>query len=131
MLQIMRQHRLRSPLVRLLLLTMVLRALVPVGFMPAANGDWPGLQICGSAAALLAGTDGAGVLTPDGGATHPGTAHESCPFASSPAAAPAPQLVSTSVLDPVADAPPAHPALVLPAPAFARAHPPRGPPSPV
>lgn len=128
MLQAIRQHRVRSPLVRLLLVTMVLRALVPVGFMPAADAGWPSLQICGPAAALLAGAEGA--PSADGATTHPGTAHEACPFALSPAAAPLPPLVFADLFVPAAAAAPDEPSLIPPARAVFRAHRPRGPPSP-
>lgn len=128
MLHRLRQDRLRSPLVRLLLVAMVVRALVPVGFMPAASAGWPSLQICGPAALLLSG--GGLASSQDGGATHPGTAHEACPFALSPAAAPLPQALSAALFVPAASAPPDEPSLIPAARAVFRAHRPRGPPSP-
>ncbi|MFO1375898.1 MAG: hypothetical protein U1F14_02685 [Steroidobacteraceae bacterium] len=128
MLQGLRHHRLRTPLVRLLLVAMVLRALVPVGFMPAADAGWPSLQICGPAAMLLSGGDDLSAQA--GGATHPGTAHEACPFALSPAAAPLPPLVFADLFVPAAAAAPDEPSLIPPARAVFRAHRPRGPPSP-
>jgi len=129
MLHRLRQHPLRSPLVQLLLVAMLVRALVPVGFMPAADNGWPALQICGPAAALLAADEGA--LLTDGGTTHPGSAHEACPFALSPAAAPLPPLSTAAVFLPVASSAPDDPALTPAASAAPDAHRPRGPPSPV
>jgi len=128
MLHRLRHDRFRLPLVRLLLVAMVVRALVPVGFMPAASAGWPSLQICGPAALLLAGDDTTSLLT--GGATHPGTAHEACPFALSPAAAPLPQVLSAALFVPAASALADEPSLIPAARAVLRAHRPRGPPSP-
>lgn len=128
MLHRLRQYPLRSPLVRLLLVAMLVRALVPVGFMPAADAGWPALQICGPAAALLAADDSA--LLTDGATTHPGSAHEACPFALSPATAPLPQFSSVATFLPVALPAPDEPALAPPARSAVDAHRPRGPPSP-
>jgi hypothetical protein len=129
MLHRLRQHPLRSPLVQLLLVAMMVRALVPVGFMPAAENGWPALQICGPAAALLAVHEG--VLLTDSGTTHPGSTQEACPFALSPAAAPMPRLSTAAVFIPVASPAPDDPALAPAARAAPDAHRPRGPPSPI
>lgn len=125
MLQRFRHGGLRPPLMRLLVVALVMRALVPAGFMPASMAGWPALQICGPAAGLLAG-----LIDEGGGAPGTGAAHEVCAFASSPSAAPLSQPQPVSTLNPVADAAPefhvpASTALSLP-----RAHRPRGPPSP-
>jgi hypothetical protein len=73
------------PIVSLLLLVLVARALVPVGFMPAGNGSAQ-LMLCPD-----------GMLMPDagspGGAPNSGHLHvDHCPFGSAPFAAPISEL---------------------------------------
>lgn len=130
MLNAMRRRIPRSVLTRLLLVAVVVRALVPAGFMPAATADGPGLQYCGPAAAQLAALDDRASTVP---ASHELPDHSSgssdrCPFALTPAAAPVPQFPAAFSLAPVAQTAPEFNPFVLSSRVDSRAHRPRGPP---
>ncbi len=102
----------RSALISLLLLVLVARALVPVGFMPAGDGS-----------AQL-------ILCPDGMLMPSGHSHiDHCPFGSAPFAAPISSLavIPTGAL-PV-DIPGTDPSPWVPSARIARTHQPRAPPA--
>jgi hypothetical protein len=111
--------RMRRPLLSLLLLALVFRAYIPVGFMPASGTPFL-LKICPMG--MQGAMDG---QQPTGGHAH----GEDCPFSCAPAAGPVPHTIafepgklvvaySTAVLH-VAEA----------IARRERAHPPRGPPT--
>lgn len=125
------RHRLaRSALTQLLLVALVVRALVPAGFMPASHAGWPTLEYCGPAAAQLASAAEQSPLAPasPGLPDHSGTHHDACPFALSPAAAPVPELAAAFTLARISHAAPGFRSVPLPARIDLRAHRPRGPP---
>jgi len=122
MLDSLRQHRFRAAWLPLLLVALFARALLPQGFMPTVYDGLPGLQICGPAALLLAGDD-----APRGGGDH---AREACPFAIAATPAPPPAPLASPVTSGAATAPAPLTDPVPPAAPSARAHPPRGPPTP-
>jgi hypothetical protein len=104
---------------------LVLRALVPFGFMPVASGGTVSMQLCPGHALSASGHD-------DGthGAPHSGSGQGLCAFAASAAPPVAPSVFVLPVL--VRAIAPA--AVSAPAPVFLpaqfRAHSPRGPPLP-
>ncbi len=116
-----RPHRL--PVISLLLLALVARALVPTGFMPSGDGS----------AQLLLCPDG--MLMPADPASNaagaPGPAHlhaNHCPFGSAPFAAPIAHIPVIPVLAGAIIKPALDPALRIPAVRSAATHQPRAPP---
>jgi hypothetical protein len=120
----------RKWVVAWLLPVLCLRALIPVGFMPAAHaGLGAALQLCDGHESHIVGGHHHGDPTPDGHGDH----HDApCAFSASAASAPPPTLLFTShaVLESIRATECAESVstalTVLP-----RAQSPRGPPSPV
>ena len=81
----LRALRARSrPLLAAILPALLLRSLIPFGFMPVAGSGGPAMQLCPGGAAVGAHHDHGGGAAPDG------TAHAVCVFAASAAPAVAP-----------------------------------------
>jgi hypothetical protein len=138
------RHR-RNVATCFLLGMLLLRAYVPVGFMPAGGSPFL-LELCPAAGALPipTGTDGHMDMSMDphmempagmdmSAGTHPGHQHghfDQCPFGSAPAAGPLSQFL---VFESAGLAPSFAPVdfqSARPSQRPQRAHPPRGPPSP-
>ncbi len=75
-------------LLALVLPALVLRALIPFGFMPVAGNGGPVMELCPGVAAMAAG--GHAHHHHGGGANGPGSAHALCVFTASAAPALAP-----------------------------------------
>jgi hypothetical protein len=116
----------------LVLPVLVLRALVPIGFMPVSDRGSFHIDFCPGEA------QPPGVLAPQslahhhhGGAGH-GTpapvSHAPCLFALSASPAFAPAVATAAVIPPASSAPAESPALRVFVPAIVRAQSPRGPP---
>lgn len=71
-------------LLALVLPALLVRALIPVGFMPSAGSGGPAMQLCPGTAAMAGGHHHAGTGAPEG------AAHTLCVFAASAAPAVAP-----------------------------------------
>jgi hypothetical protein len=96
-----------------LLVALFFQAMIPVGFMPAADGSFA-LQICPHDSNHHAG----------------GHSHvEFCPFGASPGAAPLPHIAALLPSSSLAQQPIVEPVFSRAHVRFERAHPPRGPPS--
>lgn len=116
----LKAHRL---LLSLLLLTVLARALVPTGFMPAASGSG-GLVLC-PAGMLMSDADAAQM----GGGAHGVKLHvEHCPYGSAPFAAPLSQWAFVPPEAQPAPAPIERSTSALFTARQARAHQPRAPP---
>jgi hypothetical protein len=104
----------------IVLALLLLRAYVPVGYMPAAGKPFQ-VELCPAAAGLT------------GHHHHHSPQHsrfDDCPFGSIPAGGPAPQLIAFDTPPPISAAPlPRHEFLPLAA-RQSQAHRPRGPPLP-
>ncbi len=105
-----------------LLVALLYQAMIPPGFMPAANGSFA-LQICHSG--LLAPSDPHDNNRHSGGHSHV----EFCPFGALPGAAPIPHLAALLPVWAVASQAIAELSVTRPYARVERAHPPRGPPS--
>ncbi|HTQ36012.1 MAG TPA: hypothetical protein VMH77_03155 [Steroidobacteraceae bacterium] len=87
----MRTRHYRPFLISLLLLALSCRALVPAGFMPAADGS-ARLALCQNGMPDMPGMPGMpDMVLPHGGAPH-GNHVEHCPFGAAPSFAPLPVL---------------------------------------
>jgi hypothetical protein len=113
----------RVPLISLLLLVLVVRALVPAGFMPAGNGAAQ-LTLCPDGMLMPSDPGDAAGAVP--GAPHLHTDH--CPFGSAPFAAPIAHLPVIPVLAGAISAPEIDTAPWVPGARVARTHQARAPP---
>jgi hypothetical protein len=112
----------RELITALLLVALTFRALIPMGFMPAADGAFS-LQIC--RAGFLASIDPPDQHAPPGQPSH----FEHCPFGSAPATGPIANVPALQAAGPLAF-PPAGDFITLRLGArLERAHQPRAPPS--
>lgn len=112
----------RVPLISLLLLVLLARALVPTGFMPAGDGSAQ-LMLCPDGMLMPAETGKAA------GAPSPGHLHtDHCPFGSAPFAAPIADLAVIPVLAVAVGNPGIDPAPWVASTRAARTHQPRAPP---
>ena len=117
-----RHHRL--PIISLLLLVLVARALVPMGFMPAGNGSAQ-LTLCPDG--MLMPSD---VGSADAAARNSGHSHiDHCPFGSAPFAAPIAHLAVTPALTVPVSVRGVAPSPWVPSARVARTHQPRAPPA--
>ena len=133
------QHRRLHVATCFLLGMLLLRAYVPVGFMPASGAPFL-LQLCPAAGALPMATDApmdppmdmSHGMAMSMGADHQSHQHghfDQCPFGSAPAAGPLSQFL---VFEPAGLAPSFNPVdfqSARPGQRLQRAHPPRGPPA--
>ena len=116
-----RKHR-RALITSTLLVTLLWRALIPSGFMPAADGS----------ASLVVCPDGMPDMVMGQAAGHPhgGNHTEHCPFGAAPYAAPVPAVAVVALpADDLATSPAQQYDALRPAVRSARAHQPRAPPS--
>ena len=128
--------RRRRRLALLVLAALLLRALIPAGFMPFAGAGGPHLGLCPGAGALPpAASESATHAShlahpqPAGGAPHdPGTHHQTACVFSAGATTAFAAIHSVAVAAPVAPAPPAHDASLIYVPAILRAQLSRAPP---
>lgn len=118
------RHR-TLPIVSLLLLVLVARALVPAGFMPAADGSAQ-LTLCPDGM-LMPSDAGSGSDTAARNSGHVHTDH--CPFGSAPFAAPIAHLPVIPQLAAANHAPGFDAAPWIPAIRGSRTHQPRAPPA--
>jgi hypothetical protein len=111
-------------MISLLLLVLVARALVPMGFMPAGNGSAQ-LTLCPDGMLMPSGAASA-----DAAARHPGHSHlDHCPFGSAPFAAPIAHVAITPTLSAPGSVPGIDPSPWVPSVRVARTHQPRAPPA--
>jgi hypothetical protein len=125
-------HRRRRHIATCFLLGMLLlRAYVPVGFMPA-NGTPFLLQLCpaaGDMAMQMALDPHMDMSAGASQGTHHHNHFEQCPFGSAPAAGPLSQFLAFDAADFVPSFAPADFQSAAPSRRLQRAHPPRGPPT--
>jgi len=112
----------RELITALLLVALAFRALIPVGFMPAADGAFS-LQIC--RAGFLASIDPAVQHAPPGQPSH----FEHCLFGSAPATGPVANVPALHIAGPTALPPAGDFTTLRPGARLDAAHQPRAPPS--